>query len=244
MTPVPAQHYEGQDLEALADLPRYQGWVLDSFQPRLRGRVLEVGAGIGNFAARYTAQVNEAVLVEPAANLAATLSRRFAGLPNVRTVSARLEDLQGQVVPGGDFSDASFDACVMVNVLEHIEDDLAILKRIRQLLRPDGALLLFVPALPVLYGSLDALVDHHRRYLKASLRTVVERAGFRVLKLHYFDVLGVLPWFVAGRVLRRRRFDEAAARAYDRWFVSLGQRIERNWEPPFGKNLLCVAEPL
>jgi hypothetical protein len=97
--------------------------------------------------------------------------------------------------------------------------------------------------LPVLYGTLDAMVHHHRRYTKASLRDVVEGAAFRVQLLRYFDVLGVVPWFVAGRVLKRRRFDEGPARVYDRFVVPIGSALERLYEPPLGKNLVCVASP-
>lgn len=236
----PSAHYEGQDLEALADIPRYQNWLLESFRARLAGRVLEVGAGSGNLANLYVDDVSEAVLVEPAPNLAARLKERFSKRKNVRVVGAHLEDA-ASVAPTVNLSPHSFDACLLVNVLEHIEDDVAVLRHARELVRPGGSLLLFVPALPQLYGSLDALVHHHRRYTKDSLRRTVESAGFHITALRYFDVLGVLPWLLAGRVLRRQRFDETAAQLYDRWFVPLGSRLERHWTPPLGKNLMCIA---
>ena len=135
----------------------------------------------------------------------------------------------------------SFDACLLVNVLEHIDDDVRTLRCVREILAPGGSLLVFVPALPQLYGSLDALVHHQRRYTKTSLSRVVTQAGFRLTSLRYFDVLGVLPWLLAGRVLKRQQFDRRAAEAYDRWVVPVGSRLERVWEPPLGKNLVCVA---
>ena len=62
-------HYEGQDLEALADIPGYQNWLLGAFRDAVRGRILEVGAGTGNLANVYLPRVDQAVLVEPAPNL-------------------------------------------------------------------------------------------------------------------------------------------------------------------------------
>jgi SAM-dependent methyltransferase len=233
---MPSRPYEGQDLEALADMRRYQNWLLESFRTRLKGRrVLEVGAGIGNLSERYVDETSEAVLVEPAENLAARLRDRFGGRRHVRTMAGSLAAVTPYLAP------ASFDSCILINVLEHVEDDKDMLLQLRALLKPNGALLLFVPALPFLYGTLDALVNHHRRYTKSSLWSVVGEAGFSVHHLRYFDVLGVIQWFVAGRVLRRSRFDETAARRYDRFVVPVGAMLERMGEPPLGKNLLCIA---
>ena len=146
-------HYEGQDLEALADIPNYQRWILDTFPVKPRGRVLEIGAGIGSIARLYAAETEDAVLLEPARNLRPRLERELAGRGNVRVVSALLEDVAGKRVAGADFSPASFDVVLLINVLEHVDDDADMLARIRDLLRPGGALLLFVPALAWLYGT-------------------------------------------------------------------------------------------
>jgi SAM-dependent methyltransferase len=234
-------HYEGQDLEALADIPNYQRWILETFPVRPQGRILEIGAGVGNLARHYVDGAGEAVLLEPARNLRAPLEAAFADRPNVRVVSALLEDVSGKRVSGVDFATESFDSVMLINVLEHVEDDAAMLATIRSLLRPGGSLLLFVPALAWLYGSLDALVEHKRRYTRDSLREVVSSADLDVRFLRYFDVLGVLPWLLAGRVMRQRRFDARAAQLYDRWAVPVGSGLERRFEPPLGKNLICVA---
>src|SRR5438876_7264771 len=86
------EYYEGQDLEALADLPRYYQWILKTFAPYLTGRVLEVGAGTGNFSAHYVDAVQEAVLLEPARNLYPTLAARVAHRKNVLPVCSLFDD--------------------------------------------------------------------------------------------------------------------------------------------------------
>ncbi len=229
------EYYAGHDLEALAHLENYTDAILHRFAPFLHGRVLEVGAGIGNFAALYVDRIDEALLVEPAANLYPRLTERFASRPSIRCFAGILDD--AAPAPG------TFDAAVMVNVLEHVRDDGATLRQLRTALRPDGRLLLFVPALPILYGALDAEMGHERRYTRASLREVVEASGFQIDTLEYFDSFGVLPWFVVGRVLRRRFVDPAGAQLYDRLVVPGLSRIERRVSLPFGKNLILVARP-
>jgi SAM-dependent methyltransferase len=233
--------YEGQDLEALADIPNYQRWILDTFPVPPCGRVLEIGAGIGNLARHYVNRVDEAVLLEPALNLRGRLEAAFQGRPNVHVVSGLLEQVCGKSVGGVNFELATFDTVLLINVLEHVDDDAAMLGRICSLLRPGGSLLLFVPALAWLYGSLDALAQHKRRYTREALRAVVASAEMEVRYLRYFDVLGVLPWWIAGRVFRRAKFDEFAAKLYDRTGVVIGARMERHFVPPLGKNLICVA---
>jgi SAM-dependent methyltransferase len=233
--------YEGHDLEALADIPNYQQWIADSFLPRVHGRVLEVGAGIGSVARRYAHAASEAVLLEPMENLIARLRENTLAMPGVRRVNALLGDVAGRRVGGVDFSPGSFDVVVMINVLEHIEDDAGMLRTLHMLLRPGGTLVVFVPALAWLYGSLDVAHGHERRYSSSGLRAVIGGAGFAIDTHKYFDVLGVLPWFVVGRIVRPSTFNAGAAGLYDRFAVPLGAFVEGLVPPPIGKNLLSIA---
>ena len=232
--------YEGQDLEALTDLPAYQDWILHRFRPHLKGKVVEIGAGLGNVASRYADGVEDLLLVEPAKNLYPRLKERFEGKPRVRTICALVESLV-PVAGAASSIGAPFDAALLVNVLEHVVDDISMLRTIRSILRPEGKLLIFVPALPWLYGALDKKVGHERRYTSPGLFQVVEQAGFVVETIRYFDFPGVLPWFFAGRVSRSGRFSDRAAKIYDRFVVPIARGAEEYIKPPIGKNLLCIA---
>ncbi len=230
-----SDHYEGQDLEALADMPNYADWIMRTFGPYLRGRVIEVGAGIGSVSCHYVDRTDAAVLIEPAANLHAQLKARFADRPHVQPLNTLLRNAPPEVLK------EPFDAALMVNVLEHIDDHALVLRRLHDCLGERGVLLLFVPALPALYGSLDRLVHHYRRYTIGGLADLVNRAGFYPVMLRYFDLAGVVPWFVAGRLLERERFDAGPAKLYDRFGVPVTRFIERHIVPPLGKSLVCVA---
>ncbi len=228
--------YTAQDLEALANIPNYQQWILRYFNPFLHGRILEIGAGTGTFARLYLDRVDEAVLLEPATNLTSRLRERVGDRPRAKVVAMPLE----RACAVGEVS-GRFDAVVLINVLEHVDDDRQMLEQIRELLAREGKLLLFVPALSWLFGSLDEMLEHRRRYTLRAVRLLLEDASFKVQAIRYFDVLGVLPWWVAGRVLMQRSFNRHAAQLYDRVAVPIGSAVEHILSPPLGKNVLCVA---
>jgi len=228
------------ELDALAEAKNYYRWILRRFRPFLGKRVVEVGAGIGTFS-KFLLEVgvDELILVEPAKNLFPILQQRFSGDPKVRVVHGYLENLADMGVTA-----SGVDSIVLVNVLEHIEDDGRALKAAYRVLIPAGTLLLFVPALPWLYGTLDAAFGHARRYTKRSLSSKLTDAGFRILELRYFNLPGVISWFVAGKLLRRRTLQDRDVRLYDRWVVPWASRVEERWKPPVGQSLLAVGQKL
>ena len=227
--------YPGTELDALAEAGNYYAAILRSFEGHLGRRVVEVGAGLGTVAEALlrVADPDELTLIEPADNNVPRLRARFADEPRVRVVHGYLE----AVVPG-----LVTDSVVAVNVLEHVEDDVALLRAARAALAPTGKVLLFVPALMPLYGSLDRAFGHVRRYTKGSLEAALRGAGLRPIRIRYFNLPGVATWFLAGRVLRRTTLWPADVRRYDRWVVPWMTRLERRWEPPVGQSLVAVAE--
>jgi SAM-dependent methyltransferase len=135
-----------------------------------------------------------------------------------------------------------FDAVVYLNVLEHVEDDERELRLAAEALRPGGALLVFGPGLEWLYSELDYKAGHYRRYTLRRLHEIARAAGFEVLSLRYFDVVGVLPYLVAYRVLRRPAISGSTLWGYDRLLVPVSRRLQQVMRrPPLGKNVVLVA---
>jgi SAM-dependent methyltransferase len=232
--PAPAFTYTGDELDALADAHNYHAWIARRFAPYLGHHIVEAGAGIGTFAThlRRAAPAARLTLVEPAANLHPRLAQNHAHDPHVRTVHGYLED-------AGD--DASADTLVAVNVLEHVHDDAAFLRTAHRLLTPGGHLLLFVPALPALHGTLDEAFEHHRRYTRRTLQRRIRDAGFAVQHVAYTNLPGAAAWWITGKLLRRRTLTPRAVRLYDRWMIPWIAALERKWTPPVGQSLIAIA---
>jgi SAM-dependent methyltransferase len=96
---------------------------------------------------------------------------------------------------------ARWDAVCLFDVLEHLDDEAAALAACRRLLAPRGRLFVTVPAYAWLWSRHDELLGHRRRYTARSLRQVVERAGFTVERLTYFNTL-LAPPIMAVRLVR------------------------------------------
>jgi SAM-dependent methyltransferase len=228
--------YEGRDLEALADMVNYYAWIMDAFAPHVIGKVVEYGAGSGNVSEKLLPRAKHLTLVEPSSLLIDALRARFAASATVEVVRATLER---HIAGAGD---ASFDAAILVNVLEHIEDDRNALANLFRILRPGGHLLVFVPAMQWLMSKLDRLHGHFRRYYKADLKAKVTAAGGEVMHCRYFDMIGVAPWLVLNRAFGITTFNRPMISFHDKFVVPVSRAIETVVAPPFGKNLILVAK--
>jgi len=227
--------YAGTELDAMAEARRYRAWILSYFKPFLGKHILEVGAGNGTFSQLLFEESKGARLSvqEPAANLLPLLKRRFSDVPQVHVIDGPFSADHADSFP--------VDTIVMVNVLEHVENDREYLQTMRRMLPVGGHLLLFVPATPGIFGSLDRALDHYRRYTKKDLSAKLCEAGFRIEKIRHFNFVGVAAWFAAGRLLNKNTVRASEVRFYDRWIVPVASRIEERWEPPMGQSLLAVA---
>lgn len=103
----------------------------------------------------------------------------------------------------GRLGEHQFDCALLLDVIEHIDDDLKALVQTKRLLSPGGHLLINVPALPQLWSVHDEANGHKRRYLKRGLGAVIEKAGFELLSLDYWGGL-LVPIAYAERLSKRR----------------------------------------
>jgi SAM-dependent methyltransferase len=217
----------------MAGAVNYRGALLREFAAALRGRVLEIGAGVGQLSASLAAApgVDRLLSVEPNPAFCATFRRLH---PDLALKEGTIDDVEDP---------PDWDALVSINVLEHVREDGVELARFRaRLAARRGALCLFVPAREELYSPLDADFGHVRRYGRAGLRRRLEDAGFEIERLHYFNWIGYFAWWWNFRLWKRRRFDPGAVAWFDRYVFPVVNACERRVaRPPFGQSLVAVA---
>ena len=161
-------------------LGRYGGLPKDA-------RILEIGCGTGHnlpMLAKFGSV--EAIEIDPAAR---GIASERLGRP---VGDAPLPELPG--VERG-----AYDLVAVLDVVEHIEDDVAALAAMKSLLKPGGKILIAVPAHQWMWSAHDVVNHHHRRYSKKTLAAAIERAGLTPKKLRWFNSL-LFPAAVAARV--------------------------------------------
>lgn len=235
--------------DRMAEIDRDHWWfvgrrrILTALIARFRPKagplhILEVGCGTGSNIAMLQ-RFGTVDAIEPDAHARAFAARR-TGLP-----------IKSGYLPDVPLDDGRYDLIVLLDVLEHIPDDIGALTALRPKLAPGGRLLLAVPAMPSLWSGHDLAHHHQRRYTARTLENVVRAAGFRRLHRAAFNSL-LLPAIIGVRLLNRllgRRGgdeDRMPSRPVNRALTALfaaERHVAVRGLFPAGVSLALVAEP-
>jgi SAM-dependent methyltransferase len=230
----PSTEFTLEDQRQMTRAKNYFAWQSRLVVRELSQRVVEVGCGIGNFTGLLLDR-ELVVALDREEACVRSLCERYSGRRNLHALTCDA---------GSDaFRNlARFrpDSVVCVNVLEHIEDDIAALRAMAEILVPHGVIVLLVPAFEALYGPIDRNLGHYRRYRRSSLVGLATEAGLAIHKLHYVNAAGFVGWWVNARVLKRQTQSDAQIAVFDRWIVPLFSALEGALPPPFGQSLLAV----
>src|SRR5271165_4708242 len=185
-------------LARLNRAPRFTKWMADTIRPYMGDRVLEIGAGIGNLTAN---------LVPRAVYWASDVNPHYLDrLKKLKQARPYMQVQYTDASAGETYPEEQFDTVICLNVVEHLEDDVKALRNIRRSLEKNGRAIILVPNGPGLYGSLDRVLGHYRRYTRQQLQEVCEQAGFRVEKVLKFNRIGAPGWWWNGKVLKSETF--------------------------------------
>ena len=196
-------------LHSLSRTHRFNRWMSDKISPWLGNTVLEIGSGLGNITLRAIPRDRYAATDIDPMHLS-YLRSRFRDYPYLSVYEIDVQSV-------AHFSDIrqQFDTVICLNVLEHVLDYEASLRNIYFALQPGGRAIVLVPQGQWLFGSLDRVLGHQLRYSKKLLSQRSEEVGFKVERILSFNRIGVLPWFVNGKILRKKTFGRFQLKIYD-----------------------------
>lgn len=229
------ERYGHDILMDLSRARRFNRWMVDMVEPYFGDRILEIGSGMGNIS-RYLPKREKLIVTDRDPVYLEMLRDAYADNDLVDVCRLDLNSDE-------DFRQAQAcrpDTIVCLNVLEHIDDDAAALRRMAGLLAPGGRLVLLVPQYGALYGSYDEGLGHFRRYERPGLRALMEESGLRVRRMHGFNSLSLVGWWVNSCLLKRRRMGRLQIKAFD-MLVPLLRPVE-SLAPLPGLSLVAVGE--
>jgi SAM-dependent methyltransferase len=159
---------------------------------------LEIGAGTGNLTAQLIPRLSYwATDINPLYLM--YLENVGRSRPYMRVGFTDAEKAES-------YPKETFDTVICLNVVEHLVDDRGALLNIRSALDAGGRAIILVPCGPGLYGTLDEVLGHQRRYTRETLEQLIISAGLELEKMIEFNRVGVIAWWVNGQLLRRRTF--------------------------------------
>ncbi len=225
--------YGSEILARLARAPRFTRWMADTIRGYIGQRVLEIGAGVGNVALHlvprrsyWATDMNPAYLRE--------LRKLEDSRPYLHAAALDLACID--TFP----ENQRFDTVLCLNALEHVEDDVAALRNIRQVLEESGRAIVLVPQGPSLFGSLDRLLGHRRRYRREQLVGIAREAGFEVKDILTFNHVSTVAWWLNGKLLRRKSFGLMQIKFLN-LIVPLLRRLDA-WLPLPPLSLIAILE--
>jgi len=214
----------------------YTEWIFDKYENCIGKRVVEIGAGIGNFTGKFIDK-ELVIAVDNYKPCIDYIKNRFADNNNIVPFE---ESIDSPSILS--LSRYSPDTIVCINVLEHVEDDIAALDNMFSILTEGGKLILLVPAFQFMYGTIDRLVGHYRRYSKRDIETKLVTAGFYVKSISYMNCIAPFGWFLNNRILKKQEESLSQVIFYDRFVVPWLRKVEQIFIPPFGLSLVVVGE--
>lgn len=220
--------YEGEDnLEVLKLAENYNNFLIEKVALALREEdkiIVDFGSGQAYLTQLIEKRISKKIIcIEPAANL-----RKYY------TNNQRLDSLD-------DLKDNSVDFIYSLNVLEHIKDDMATIQQMHRKLKPNGKLVLYVPACEILYSSMDKKVGHYRRYSKAEIKRLFLNRQWKLQRVDYADFVGffaTLAYILIGA--KDGKINPKTIKFYDKFLVKLSFFFDKlTFGKLLGKNIIA-----
>jgi SAM-dependent methyltransferase len=241
-------YYSGhENLEIVAENNRFNNWMYGEILPGLKGDILEVGSGIGTFSEKIIRDfpLSHITLTDTSLAYVKRLEKRFSkgnnnNDDNDNNISICKLDLNCKE----DYDKIGyerFDSIIAINVLEHVENDIYALQQLHKLLKNGGMLIILVPCHKFLYNIIDKKIGHFRRYSKNDLEFKITKTRFNVERMFYFNMLGIIGWYVNGNLAKSPKINGNASKLFDR-IVPLLKYVEGKTGKKIGLSIICYLK--
>ncbi len=225
-----------ETLEAVSIAVNFNEWMYKTISKHCSGKILEIGSGIGNISQHFIENNQDITLTDIRDNYVDSLKEQFPTHKNntylMDLVDNNFEEKYATFI-------GTYDTVFALNVVEHIEDDKLAITNATKLLKPNGKLVILVPAYQLLYNSFDTALEHYRRYTKTSLNELIS-SELELDHSQYFNAFGMLGWFVSGRVLKKKTIPIKQMKIYDK-LLFIAKTIDKLSFNQIGLSVISVG---
>lgn len=204
---------EGMEtLDVIAGANKFNKWMYDTIHPYCKGKIIEIGSGIGNISQYFVDAKEDITLTDIRQNYVDALKTKFEN----KTSGIELMDLTDD-----DFDNRyshllnSFDTVFALNVVEHIKEDKLAIANCNKLLKKNGHIIILVPAYQALYNQFDLELQHFKRYNKKTLGELFNENAVKVIKQQYFNVMGIFGWYISGKLQKNKTIPGGQMKLYN-----------------------------
>ncbi|WP_394747515.1 class I SAM-dependent methyltransferase [Spongiimicrobium salis] len=228
--------YIGDELELFKNAVNWKRYFSKKILHSIHGDVLEVGAGIGVnsvFLAKNTAQITSYTCVEPDEKLALLIQE------NIHAIA-----IEKKIVHNGTIKSVAykkFDTIIYIDVLEHIAESRKEIELAKRCLKPNGRLLILVPAYNFLFSDFDTHIGHYRRYNKKILLRDIN-SELATVKLFYLDSMGFFASLANKVFLKKELPSRSNIHFWDNYLIPMSRFFDLFFLNLFGKSLVGIFE--
>ena len=224
-------------LDVISSADKFNNWMYETIVPFCTGTVLEIGSGVGNISQHFIRDNKNIFLSDIRLNYRNIIRAKF-GLDDTKVIDIDITHL--------DFSNkyreilGKFDSVFCLNVVEHLKDDNLSIENMIKLLKNGGQLTVLVPAHQCLYNKFDVNLEHYRRYNKKTILKLMSKHG-SLIKVFYFNSIGILGWFVSGKLLKNNSIQKGEMKLYN-YLVPFIKIFDRFTFNRIGLSVVCVIK--
>jgi SAM-dependent methyltransferase len=206
--------YGTDTLKVISVAGNFNYWMYRTIAKHCSGDILEIGSGIGNISGFFIGNNASISFSDFDKSYFPELMEKYEGNPNLKGIyhldfsDEKLESKHPELI-------GTFDTVFALNVVEHIPNHDQAIKNAYKLLRSNGKIIILVPAFQALFNQFDVQLGHQRRYNKKSLKELISSNGFKIVHSQYFNFIGILGWFISGKILGKKMIPEGQMKLYN-----------------------------
>lgn len=224
-----------ETLNVIEKANKFNKWMYETIKPYSKGRILEIGCGIGNISEFFINDNFDIVLSDLRDNYIEIVKNKFTNeVIKIDLVDADFDTKHKDLI-------GTFDTVFALNVVEHIKDDNKAIENCKKLLKNQGHLIILVPAYQSLFNNFDVELEHYRRYTQKSLKQLIKANKLSIIKTFSFNVIGILGWFVSGSILKKKTIPEGQMGLFNK-LVPVFKIADVLTLKKMGLSVICISE--